>query len=68
VASVIPFRTKTDDLDPEEMLEELKGKTEGFVLVGFTPEGEVIMGCTYSDRYKVNWLVDVAKQYVMESE
>jgi len=67
MAKVIPFTGVTKyDLDPDLVLENLKGKLEGFVLVGYTTDGEEFFGATYADGGTALWLLERLKKQLLE--
>lgn len=62
MSKVTPFTGITRlDLTPDIVLENLKGKLEGFVLVGYTPEGEEYFSSTYADGGTALWLLERGK-------
>jgi hypothetical protein len=68
-AKIIPFTGITKlDLDPDVVLENLKGKVEGFVLLGYTAEGEEYFSSTYADGGTVLWLMERCKKRLLETE
>lgn len=65
-AKVIPFTGITKlDLTPDIILENLKGKLEGFVIVGYTPEGEEYFSSTYADGGTALWLIERCKRALL---
>lgn len=67
-AKVIPFTGITSlDLTPDLVLENLKGKLEGFVLVGYTPEGEEFFSSTYADGGTALWLLERCKRALLDT-
>jgi hypothetical protein len=46
------------DLDPDRTLENLKGQLGGFIIAGYTPEGEEFFASTYADGGDALWLVE----------
>lgn len=67
-AKVIPFTGITSlDLTPDLVLENLKGKLEGFVLVGYTPEGEEFFSSTYADGGTALWLLERCKMALLDT-
>lgn len=65
-AKIIPFTGITKlDLDPDVILENLKGKTEGFVLLGYTADGEEFFSSTYADGGVVLWLMERCKKQLL---
>jgi hypothetical protein len=66
-AKIIPFGGITRlDLDPDIILENLKGKFEGFVIVGLTPEGDEFFASTYADGGTALWLLERCKKQLLE--
>lgn len=65
-AKVIPFRGVTKlDLDPDTVLENLKGQFEGFVYAGWDAEGNEIFGSTYADGGTALWLLERCKRRLL---
>lgn len=63
---VIPFRGITKlDLDPDVILDDLKGQVQGFVLMGWTAEGEEFFSSTYADGGTVLWLMERCKRKLL---
>ena len=59
---VIPFSGITRlDLDPDIVLENAKGKLEGFVIAGHDKEGNEYFASTYADGGDVLWLLERMK-------
>lgn len=57
-AKIIPIGGVTRlDLDPDVVLENLKGELEGFVLCGYTKDGEEFFSSTYADGGDALWLL-----------
>lgn len=50
----LPVVTRLD-LEPDQVLEELKGKLSGFVLTGYTTDGEEFFSSTYADGGDALW-------------
>lgn len=66
MGKVIPFNGVTTlDLTPDIVLENLKGKFEGFVVVGYTPEGEEYFASTYADGGTALWLIERCKRALL---
>ena len=62
MSNVIPFGGITRlDLDPDIVLEEAKGKLEGFVIAGHDKEGNEYFASTYADGGDVLWLLERMK-------
>lgn len=67
MAKVIPFCGITKlDMDPDTILEHLKGQLEGFVLIGYTNEGEEFFSSTYADGGTVLWLMEQCKLKLLQ--
>jgi hypothetical protein len=68
MSKIIPFTGVTKlDLDPDVVLENLKGKVEGFVLMGWDADGEEFFSSTYADGGTVLWLIERCKKRLLES-
>lgn len=66
MSKVIPFTGITRlDLDPDIILENLKGKFEGFVICGYTPDGEEFFSSTYADGGTALWLIERCKRALL---
>jgi hypothetical protein len=66
MSKVIPFTGVTRyDLDPDIILENLKGKFEGFVIVGYTPDGDEFFSSTYADGGTALWLLERCKSVLL---
>jgi hypothetical protein len=62
LSKVIPFTGITKlDLTPDIILENLKGTFEGFVIMGYTTEGEEYFSSTYADGGTALWLMERCK-------
>jgi hypothetical protein len=69
LSKVIPFTGITRlDLSPDIVLENLKGKLEGFVLVGYTTDGEEFFSSTYADGGTALWLMERGKTALLSQE
>ena len=67
MSKIIPFTGITKlDLTADITLENLKGKLEGFVIVGYTPEGEEFFASTYADGGTALWLLERLKKQLLE--
>lgn len=65
-AKVIPFTGITKlDLTPDIVLENLKGKMEGFVIMGYTEDGEEYFSSTYADGGTALWLIERCKKALL---
>lgn len=68
MGKVIPFNGVTKlDLDPNTTLENLKGKFEGFVIMGYTPDGEEFFASTYADGGTALWLIERCKRALLNN-
>ena len=66
-AKIIPFTGITKlDLEPDMTLENLKGKLGGFVIAGYTPDGEEFFSSTYADGGTALWLLERCKRALVE--
>lgn len=69
MAKVIPFNGVTTlDLDPNVILENLKGKLDGFVVMGWGKDGEEFFASTYADGGTVLWLMERCKVKLVGDE
>jgi len=69
LSKVIPFTGITRlDLSPDIVLENLKGKLEGFILVGYTTDGEEFFSSTYADGGTALWLMERGKTALLSQE
>lgn len=68
MSKVISFSGITKlDLDPDIILESLKDKFEGFVIVGYGKDGgEEIFSSTYADGGTALWLLERCKKKLLE--
>lgn len=67
MSKVIPFTGITRlDLDADQTLENLQGKLSGFVIVGYTPEGDEFFASTYADGGTALWLLERLKKQLLE--
>jgi hypothetical protein len=68
MSKVIPFTGITKlDLNPDMVLENLKGELEGFVIVGYTPDGEEYFSSTYADGGTALWLLERCKRALLNN-
>lgn len=66
MAKIIPFTGITKlDLTPDIILENLKGKMEGFVIMGYTEDGEEYFSSTYADGGTALWLMERCKKALL---
>jgi hypothetical protein len=67
MSKVIPFTGITTlDLSPDIVLENLKGKLEGFVIVGYGIDGKELFSSTYADGGTALWLLERLKKQLLE--
>lgn len=67
--NVIPLGNITKlDLNPDIVLENTKGKLDNFVIVGFDKDGELYFSSTQADGGDVMWLLEKAKQALLNVE
>lgn len=68
-AEVIPFDGMTTlDLKADLVLENLKGKLDGFVLAGYDKDGGEFFSSTYADNGTVLWLIERFKTNLLGDE
>jgi hypothetical protein len=68
MGKVIPFNGITRvDLDPDVVLENLKGELEGFVIVGYTADGGEYFSSTYADGGTALWLIERCKRALLNN-
>ena len=62
MAKIIDFTGITKlDLSPDRILEKVKGKLEGVVILGFDKDGEEYFASSYADGGTVMWLLERCK-------
>lgn len=67
MSNVIPLGCVTRlDLEPDVILESLKGTLEGFVIVGYSTEGEEVFRSTYADGGTALWLLERCKKMLLD--
>jgi hypothetical protein len=68
-AKVIPFTGITRlDLDPDDILDQSKGKLEGVVILGFLADGSnTYFASSYADGGTVLWLLEKLKLQLLTS-
>ena len=59
------FDGKPTNLDPDMVLENLKGELTGFVLAGYGPDGSEFFSSTYSDGPEALWLLERCKRALL---
>lgn len=66
MSKIIPFTGVTKlDLNPDVILENTKGKLEGFVILGYTKDGDEYFASTYADGGTVLWLTERMKKKLL---
>jgi hypothetical protein len=69
MSKVIQFTGITRlDLEPDVVLENLKGKLKGFVIVGYGIDESEFFASTYADNGVVLWLLERLKKQLLEDE
>ncbi len=69
MSNVIPFTGITRlNYDPDLILENTKGKLEGFVICGYDKEGKEYFASTYADGGEVLWLLERMKMCLLNQE
>ena len=69
MTNVIPFTGITKlDLDPDMVIEQIKGKLEGVVIMGYTKDGEEYFASSYADGGNVLWLLERMKLRLLNIE
>lgn len=69
MAKVVPFTGVTTlDLNPDVILENLKGKLNGFVVMGWATNDEEFFASTYADGGTVLWLMERLKIKLLENK
>jgi len=69
MTNVIPLGNITKlDLDPDIVLENTKGKLNNFVIIGWDLEGELYFSSTKADGGDILWLMEKAKQALLDVE
>lgn len=58
----------TLDLEPDRVLENLKGQLGSFVIVGYTPDGQEYFSSTIADGGTCLWLLERLKQQLLNVE
>jgi hypothetical protein len=67
MGKVIPFSGVTNlDLEADVVLENTKGQLEGFVICGYTKDGEEYFASTYSDGKEAMWLLERCKRELLK--
>lgn len=68
MAKIIPFTGVTKlDLEPDTILDNLKGDFEGFIIAGFGKDGEEIFASSYADGGTALWLAERFKKRLLEA-
>lgn len=69
MTSIIQFTGITRlDLDPDQVLENNKGKLKGVVILGYDNEGQEYFASTYADGGDVLWLLERLKLRLLNVE
>lgn len=69
MSNVIPIGGVTKlDLNADVVLENTKGKLEGFVIAGYTTEGEEWFASTYAEGGTALWLLERCKKILLEQD
>lgn len=55
------------DYEADKVLENLKGKLSGFVLVGYATNGEEWFSSTFGDAKEALWLLERGKKTLLEA-
>jgi hypothetical protein len=67
VNNVILFNGITRlDLNPDLVLENTKGKLQGFVIAGYDIDGQEYFASTYADGGEVLWILERMKLKLLE--
>lgn len=62
MSNVVKFPGETLlDLNPDEMLEEAKGKLEKVMIIGYTAEGDEYFDTSFADGMVAVWLLERIK-------
>lgn len=54
------------EIDPDLMLDQLKGKLQAFVLMGHNEQGDEVTVITYQHLPEALWIVERCKKRMME--
>lgn len=69
MGEVIQFSGITKlDFDADIVLENTKGKLDGFVIAGFDKDGNEYFSSTYADGGTVLWLIEKLKKRLLDDE
>ena len=60
--------SEDEQLNPDALLESLKGQLEGFVLAGYDKNGVEYFVSTYADGEPAVWLLERCKRAVLSGE
>lgn len=67
MSKVLPFTGITRlNLDADRTLENLKGKLEGFIIAGYTADGEEFFASTYADGGDALWIAERFKLNLLQ--
>lgn len=68
-AEIIQFTGITKlDLEADAVLENLKGKLDGFVYAGYAADGSEVFGSTYADGRTNLWLMERLKAQLLATK
>ena len=56
-----------NNLDPDLVLENTKGKLSGFIIAGYDLDGEAFFSSTYADGGDALWLIEKFKQALLNA-
>lgn len=69
MTNILPFNGKTTaDLDPDVVLENLKGKLTGFILAGRGVDGEYFYSSTMGIKADSLWFAEKFKSAILNGE
>jgi hypothetical protein len=66
MSNVIKFTGETLlDLNPDDILEEAKGKLEKVMIIGYTEEGDEYFSSSFADGMTAVWLLERFKNFLV---
>ena len=66
MSNVVKFTGETLlDLNPDDILEEAKGKLEKVMIIGYTDDGEEFMASSFADGMTAVWLLERFKHLLI---
>lgn len=69
LTNVVPLGVVTTlNLDPDLTLGNLRGKLQGFVIVGYAKDDSEFFASTYADGGDALWLLERCKKALLESD